>query len=279
MGDGGWAGMLRGTEPDLRGVAERRRKGVGAAVEGVGAGPRSGRRDRKDRKKLAMRVGALLLVVIALTVVGYRLGWFDAKRITSLLAGMRAQRNPWVAASIFFLVYVAAVAVGLPALPFTIAGGAIFGFVLGTALSWSAAIAGSIGGYFLARSIGRETARRWFARRSIGTALTADASFWTLLRLRLIPVVPLSVVNFASGLARAHLGTYVLATAIGILPATTVYGYFADSLVSGLAGAKGHALRDVLLSSAALVVLSLVPLAVRRAGSRESGSGSPDAAR
>jgi uncharacterized membrane protein YdjX (TVP38/TMEM64 family) len=98
----------------------------------------------------------------------------------------------------------------------------------------------------------------------VGEALTQSTSFWTLLRLRLIPVVPLSVVNFASGLARTHFGTYILASTIGVLPATVVYAYFADSLVRGLKGARTHALWDIAIASGVLMLMSLIPVLVKR---------------
>jgi uncharacterized membrane protein YdjX (TVP38/TMEM64 family) len=82
--------------------------------------------------------------------------------------------------------------------------------------------------------------------------------------LRLIPVIPLSVVNFAAGLARTRFGVYVAATAIGILPATVVFAYFADSLVRGLQGAKTHAYWDVGVACGVLFVMSLLPLVMKR---------------
>jgi uncharacterized membrane protein YdjX (TVP38/TMEM64 family) len=82
--------------------------------------------------------------------------------------------------------------------------------------------------------------------------------------LRLVPVIPLSVVNFAAGLARTRFSIYVAATAIGILPATVVFAYFADSLVRGLQGAKTHAYWDVGIACGGLLVLSLLPLLGKR---------------
>src|SRR6185369_5289733 len=156
-------------------------------------------------------------------------------------------------AVIFFVLYALLTAIGFPALPFTVAGGAIFGHVRGTLLSWAAATVGTMLGYLLARGVGRETARRWIAKRKVGAALTQSTSFVTLLRLRLVPVIPLSVVNFASGLARTRFGVYVAASAIGILPATVVFTYFADSLMRGLQGARTHAYWDVAIASAVLM--------------------------
>ena len=46
----------------------------------------------------------------------------------------------------------------------------------------------------------------------------ARNAFSYLLTLRLIPLFPFFLVNLVSGLTRISLGTYILATAIGIIP-------------------------------------------------------------
>ena len=211
-----------------------------------------------------VRIAFLAVLLISLTVVAYRLGWFDLYYATSMIEQLQSGRNLGAVAVIFFVVFAAVTALGFPALPFTVAGGAMFGHLLGSALSWGAALVGTMLGYALARGVGRETARRWLAKRSVGAALTTSTSFLTLLRLRLIPIVPLSVVNFAAGLARTNFGVYVAATAIGILPATVVFAYFADSLVHGLEGAKTHAYWDVVIACGILFLISLSPLLRRK---------------
>ena len=219
---------------------------------------------RRTRRSALIRIGALATLLLAITIVGYRLGWFDAQRVTGTIRQLQSGRNLIAVGIVFFLVFATMTGIGFPALPFTVAGGAIFGHLLGSALSWGAALAGTMLGYLLARGVGREAARRWLAKRTVGAALTESTSFFTLLYLRLVPVVPLSVVNFAAGLARTRFTSYIAATAIGILPTTVVFAYFADSLVRGLQGARTHAYGDVAIASGMLLLLSLVPFVVRR---------------
>jgi uncharacterized membrane protein YdjX (TVP38/TMEM64 family) len=222
---------------------------------------------RRTRRVVLLRIASLAAVIVLLTVVAYKLGWFDVRHATATIEQLQSGHNLVWVASVFFLIFAATTAVGFPALPFTVAGGAMFGHLLGSTLSWAAALTGTMLGYALARFVGRETARRWLARRAVGEALTQSTSFLTLLRLRLIPVVPLSVVNFAAGLARTRFSIYVAATAIGILPATVVFAYFADSLVRGLQGARSHAYWDVGIACTGLMLLSLLPVLSRRARS------------
>jgi uncharacterized membrane protein YdjX (TVP38/TMEM64 family) len=46
-----------------------------------------------------------------------------------------------------------------------------------------------------------------------------------MLLVRLLPIFPFNGVNFGAGLTKIGLPTYVLATALGILPGTFVYQY------------------------------------------------------
>jgi len=219
---------------------------------------------KRTRRIVIVRIAGLAALIVVLTIAGYVLGWFDLARMTRTIERLQGGKDAVTIAVIFFVLYSALTAIGFPALPFTVAGGAIFGHVRGTLLSWAAATVGTMLGYLLARGVGRETARRWIAKRKVGAALTQSTSFVTLLRLRLVPVIPLSVVNFASGLARTRFGVYVAASAIGILPATIVFTYFADSLMRGLQGARTHAYWDVAIASAVLMAMSLLPLLVKR---------------
>ncbi|HEY2377800.1 MAG TPA: VTT domain-containing protein [Gemmatimonadaceae bacterium] len=230
----------------------------------IGAGVGGSYDKRRTRRSALLRIAALAAVIVVLTIVAFKLGWFDLQHATAMIESLQSGHNLASVAVLFFLLCSVTTAAGFPALPFTVAAGAIFGHLLGSALSWAAALVGTMFGYAIARFVGRETARRWLAKRAVGAALTQSTSFMTLLRLRLVPVIPLSVVNFAAGLARTRFGVYVAATAIGILPTTVVFAYFADSLVRGLQGAKTHAYWDVGIASGVLMLMSLLPLALKK---------------
>ncbi len=192
----------------------------------------------RTRRVVLLRIAALAAVIMLLTVVAYRLGWFDLRRATATVERLQSGRDRLSVAVLFFVIFAATTAVGFPALPFTVAGGVIFGYLMGSALSWAAALVGTMLGYALARGVGREPARHWLAKRSVGEA----------------------------GLARTRFSTYVAASAIGILPTTVVFAYFADSLVRGLQGARTHAYWDVSIASTVLLMITMVPFVAKRIG-------------
>ena len=214
-----------------------------------------------------IRIAGLAVLLLVGSYVGYRLGWFDYRHTVQHLDQIRRSHSVWVFAIAFIGVYAIGTSVGFPGLPFTVAAGAIFGTLLGSALSWAGAMVGAMIGYTVARTIGHNVVARWLQRYERANAAVGQAStFHGLLRLRLIPVIPLGTVNFVAGLAHSPFGTYLLATAIGIVPSTVIYNYFADSLVEGVGGGKTRALVSLLVASSLLILLSLLPRLLARRG-------------
>lgn len=212
-----------------------------------------------------IRIAGLAVLLLVGSYVGYRLGWFDYRHTVQHLDRIRRSHSVWVFGIAFIGVYALGTSVGFPGLPFTVAAGALFGTLLGSALSWLGAMVGSMIGYTVARTIGHNVVARWLRRYERANAAVGQAnSFHGMLRLRLIPVIPLGTVNFVAGLAHSPFGIYLLATAIGITPSTLIYNYFADSLVEGVGGGKTRALVSLLVASALLILLSLLPRLLAR---------------
>jgi uncharacterized membrane protein YdjX (TVP38/TMEM64 family) len=80
-----------------------------------------------------------------------------------------------------------------------------------------------------------------------------------MLRLRLIPVLPLGTVNFIGGLARAPFLPYLAATAVGVLPSILIYTYFADRLLERVGNGRTDAMQSLIVASVLLMFLSLTP--------------------
>lgn len=212
---------------------------------------------------LAVLVGGALLVA-------YRLGdrYLDPVALTAALREVRDVPGVRV---LFILAFAAATAVGLPATALALAGGAIFNLGWGLAVNWTGAMLGATAAYGLASSLGRDATRRLLGRRAARLdTLSAAHGFWTVLRLRLLPVVPFLALNVGSALAGVRLRDYVFATALGLIPFITVYTYFADALVAGVAGAREEALWHIAIGGGLLLALSFAPRLLRggRAGGR-----------
>ena len=215
-------------------------------------------------------VGRLLLlaaVIVGATLLARRFGLLEYASVDRLGEVVRAARDFRWAAPAFVVIYAVAAALGLPGTPLTLAGGAIFGVAAGTGLNWLGATLGATGAYLIAKGLGGDAVRALLGARATKLdALTGDGAFASLVRLRLIPVVPFNALNFGAGLAGVRPGPYILSTALGIIPGTAVYTYFADALIGGVEGARSAAFTQVLIAGSLLVALSFVPALARRLG-------------
>jgi uncharacterized membrane protein YdjX (TVP38/TMEM64 family) len=115
----------------------------------------------------------------------------------------------------------------------TLAGGALFDFVPGTV----AVSLGSTVGACAAFLVGRGVARGWVERqvsanprfRAIDHAIGAQG-FRIVLLLRLSPVFPFNLLNYALSLTRVRFRDYALASWVGMLPGTMFYVYLGSKL-------------------------------------------------
>ncbi len=175
------------------------------------------------------------------------------------LSALRAAAGLWWVGPAFSAGYAAAVAVGLPASALTLLGGAAFG--LGEGVLWVSlgANVGATAGFWIARGLGRSAVERLLGPRLAGFDEGVRAAGFTgVLTLRLLPVAPFSLLNFACGLTPITWAEYALATVIGILPGTVIYVFFADALLTGSAAASHEARIRALAAGLTLVGVSLL---------------------
>lgn len=212
-----------------------------------------------------VRVGALVALLVVASVVAYRMGWFDYQHTLQHIQHVRQAHSLVLFTTGFVVVFGLGASIGFPALPFTVAAGVLFGTVLGGVLSWLGAMIGASCGYWIARTVGHREVLRWVQRyKRASGAIEQARDFTGMLRLRLIPVLPLGIVNFVGGLARAPFGAYLAATGIGIAPSLFIYSYFADSLVEGVGSGRKNATTSLIIASVLLILLSLIPKLVAR---------------
>jgi uncharacterized membrane protein YdjX (TVP38/TMEM64 family) len=168
-----------------------------------------------------------------------------------------------LAAFVYIMVYAMLVALSVPGgAVLTMAGGFLFGPWLGTLCAVVGATLGATGIFLAARAgLGGLAHRAGPFIAKLEAGFRADA-FNYLLVLRLVFIVPFWLVNLVPALVGVKLRTYVLATFIGIIPATFVFA----SLGSGLANVVEEPGLAVLLRPsvlgpiAGLVILALVPV-------------------
>jgi uncharacterized membrane protein YdjX (TVP38/TMEM64 family) len=120
----------------------------------------------------------------------------------------------------------------------------------------------------IGRSIARPLLDRWFgAERFERVERKIERGGATLLiAMRLIPILPFSIVSYAAGAARVPIGRFLWTTALGYLPITAISVYFGTRL-------EGLSLTDPLVIGSGLALLALLGaghLVMRRQARRPS---------
>jgi uncharacterized membrane protein YdjX (TVP38/TMEM64 family) len=191
--------------------------------------------------------------------------------------------------------YIAAVALSVPGAVFlTAAGGFLFGLAIGVPAAVIGATIGATLIFLIARSaLGEPLLRRAGPRAAQLAKGFRDDAFNYLLFLRLVPAFPFFLVNLVPAFAGVRLGTFVAATALGIIPATVVFalaGTGLDSIIMVQKNAyqaclaAGHSACSLTFDAAdaltprllgalvALGLLALIPVIVKRLRARRRAS-------
>lgn len=130
--------------------------------------------------------------------------------------------------AIYALFYILGTALFFPGLPLTLGAGFLYGAIIGTLVVSPASVAGATLAFLIARYVARD----WVTRRlkkypqaaAIDRAIEKNG-FKAVVLLRLQPVLPFNILNYALGLTSIRLRDYMLASWIGMFPATVLYVY------------------------------------------------------
>ncbi len=217
-------------------------------------------------------LGKLLLgLLVGLGVTAFF--YFDLGHYLSL-DGLKANRDHLLAFTdanyptaviLFVLAYCTVVGLSLPGgAIMTLAGGFLFGSLLGTLYVNVGATVGATLAFLVARYLLRDWVEQKFGSR-LGPIQEgfAQNAFSYLMTLRLIPLFPFFLVNMVSGLTRVNVGTYVAATSLGIIPGSFVFAY-AGRQLGTINSLKEIASPNVLMAFTLLGLLALVPILYKK---------------
>lgn len=127
---------------------------------------------------------------------------------------------------VFFLLFV--IQAMLPVFPYVImaaAGGFLFGFQQGLILSWFGALTGACLAYWICRWFGiGGFLNKYYIRSGYDVSkLSPRVAFWTIIIVRIIPVVPTPFINVGAALGGVPFSTFLVSSAIGKIPASVLY--------------------------------------------------------
>jgi uncharacterized membrane protein YdjX (TVP38/TMEM64 family) len=172
---------------------------------------------------------------------------------------------------IAFLVYSVAVACSLPgAVVLSLTCGFLFGRWVGSLVIVAAATLGATLVFVAARYLIADWARSKMG--ALGQKINegfSENAFNYMLFLRLVPAFPFFLVNLAPAFTNIKVPTYVLATAIGIIPGTFVFANLGETLGT-IDSLSGLVSRETLVAFALLGVLALVPIVIKKLKSKRA---------
>jgi len=200
------------------------------------------------RLKLFSAISALL----GMAALGWHVEpcrpWLESGRLLS--AAQQLQPGPVALLSVV-IIYVLGGLLSVPILVLIPATAAAFGMMPGACYAALGLLASALILYGLGHALGHDAVCRLAGPRMRRVnMLLARHGLLTMAMLRLLPVLPYSVVNLAAGAARIRLGSYVLGTMLGLLPAIAIMSFM------------GARLRDVLAWPVAGYALVLFVIAV-----------------
>ena len=143
------------------------------------------------------------------------------------VARQLAELGDW-APLLFILAYIGASILLAPAFLLTFASGAVFGLWRGTMLTFVGAVLGSSAVYALAAPLARTRVLRWIDRdRRVAAARQAVVhdSAWIMFLLRLSPLVPYNLLNYALAVSGVRYRDFRRAS-VGMIPAIVMYAYY-----------------------------------------------------
>lgn len=217
--------------------------------------------------RLALFGAAALALVLIVRSTG--LGELAASGLQSLLRWVPTL-GPWGPLA-FIAGYVLATVAFVPGSVLTLAAGAIFGFAPGVVYVFCAATLGAYAAFGLARTVARGAIERRLSGNvrfaAIDRAIAAEGRKIAFL-VRLSPVFPFSLLNYALGLTRVRFVDYAVGC-LGMLPGTVLYVYL-GSLAGDVAGrgAGGQSQLEWIWKAVGLVVTLVVTVVITRTARR-----------
>ncbi|MES3026441.1 MAG: TVP38/TMEM64 family protein [Pseudomonadota bacterium] len=182
--------------------------------------------------------------------------------------------SPMLALAVFTALYAVATAAFVPVgLVMMLAGGFLFGPLVGALTTIVGSTLGAIMAYLAARFAAGDHVRNRLAASRLRRLVEGfeRAPFGFLLTLRLAPLSPFGLVNVAAGCARAPFRPYVAATALGAVPHSLIYSYLGAGLGGAFLTGRPPTVAILLTPTIAwpLTALAVVSLLAARMGRRD----------
>ncbi|MEZ0537947.1 TVP38/TMEM64 family protein [Caldicellulosiruptoraceae bacterium PP1] len=156
---------------------------------------------------------------------------------------------------IFLIIYsIKSFVVFIPAGVFMLAAGLTFGTLKGGIILIIGTLLSSTIGFIFSRYFGKEYIQKRINQKTSAISdLIKSKGFLIILLLRLVPILPYDVINYASGVSKIKYKDFILATFLGTIPACFLYAFLGENILKPFT-------RNFNISLISVILLSLVPI-------------------
>jgi uncharacterized membrane protein YdjX (TVP38/TMEM64 family) len=211
------------------------------------------------KRRNAMRLGAFALLLAAIAVAVSFRAVFSVAALEDWV-----QRFGVAGPVVFMAVYALGTVLFLPGAIITLAGGALFGPIWGTVYNLTGATAGAALAFLAARYLASDWVQRKAGGRTRQLVQGVEKEGWRFVAfVRLVPLFPFNLLNYALGLTRISLAQYIVASFVFMLPGALAYTYLGYAGREALGGGEAT-MQKALLALALLGTVAFLPRLVKR---------------
>ena len=177
------------------------------------------RQMRSSNRGVLVKAAIFAAFVITAVIVAFTVPLPSVETIQAL-----ASEAGWWGAMLFVIAYGLVTLTPIPASVVSIAAGLTWGLGVGFLLVYSGALLGAALAFVIGRALGRDAIERYTgARVARVDEVLRRRGLLTLIGVRLLPILPFSVINYTAGLTAVRPRDYAIGTMVGIVPGTIAY--------------------------------------------------------
>jgi uncharacterized membrane protein YdjX (TVP38/TMEM64 family) len=206
-----------------------------------------------------LRIGLVVLLLGGIGLAWWGRDTLTAKAIVVWVEGL----GVW-GPLVFVGIYSFAPSLFFPGAVLTLAGGALFGPMLGAFLSLVGATLGATVAFLIARYLAADWVEHRLGRRLQEVKAGVEQQGWRFVAfVRLVPVFPFNLLNYALGLTRLSVRTFAVTSFFTMAPGALVYAYLGYAGREAIGGGP-DLVRKAFLALSLLAALALLPSLIRR---------------
>jgi uncharacterized membrane protein YdjX (TVP38/TMEM64 family)/rhodanese-related sulfurtransferase len=213
---------------------------------------------------MLMKNNIMRLLLLAVIVAGIVLAFVYRDQFDVAALEQWVQDAGLAGPLVFMGIYAIATVFFLPGSVLTLAGGALFGPVMGTFYNLTGATIGAVMAFLVARYLASDWVEQKTGGRLKQLKQGVEGEGWRFVAfVRLVPLFPFNLLNYALGLTRIRLSHYLIATYLFMLPGAIAYTYLGYAGREAVAGNEGL-IQKGLLALALLAVVAFLPRLIGR---------------